>query len=123
MSWEFFTEDELKCSHCGACDMDDNFMLMVDALRRNYGKPLTVTSAYRCSDHPVEVKKKKAGAHQYGRAVDLAVEGSEAFKIIKMAQEMGFTGIGVAQKGSGRFIHLDDLTEADDFPRPWVWSY
>jgi hypothetical protein len=33
---------------------------------------------------------------------------------------MGFTGIGVQQKGSRRFIHLDVLQNP---PRPNVWSY
>jgi hypothetical protein len=34
--------------------------------------------------------------------------------------ELGFTGIGVQQKGTGRFIHVD-LTVGQN--RPTVWSY
>jgi hypothetical protein len=30
---------------------------------------------------------------------------------------MGFKGIGVQQKGAGRFIHLDDRED------PAIWSY
>jgi len=37
-----------------------------------------------------------------------------------LALELGFTGIGVQQKGTGRFPHLDTLEEP---PRPNVWSY
>jgi hypothetical protein len=36
-----------------------------------------------------------------------------------IAMEAGFTGIGVQQKGTGRFLHLDTL-EGD--LRPTVWS-
>jgi zinc D-Ala-D-Ala carboxypeptidase len=36
-----------------------------------------------------------------------------------MALEAGFTGIGVQQKGTGRFLHLDTLENL----RPTVWSY
>jgi zinc D-Ala-D-Ala carboxypeptidase len=50
----------------------------------------------------------------------VAVDGQQAHKLLKLAFELGFTGIGVNQKTSGRFIHLDTLTEA---PRPNVWSY
>ena len=105
--------------------MDDDFMGMLDQLREIYGKPLRVTSGFRSVDHPVERKKQKPGAHTTGNACDLGVHGEEAYKIVKIAQEIGFTGIGVAQKGNiaSRFIHLDNLTKADDFPRPWVWSY
>ena len=35
----------------------------------------------------------------------------------------GFTGIGVNQKGGGRFIHLD-IAEIENYsPRPHIWSY
>jgi hypothetical protein len=37
--------------------------------------------------------------------------------------KMGFSGIGVSQKGDSRFIHLDDLEDSNERPRPWVWSY
>ena len=125
MSWKYFTQDEMACSHSGDCMMDDDFMGMLDQLREIYGKPLRVTSGFRSVDHPVERKKQKPGAHTTGNACDLGVHGEEAYKIVKIAQEIGFTGIGVAQKGNiaSRFIHLDNLTKADDFPRPWVWSY
>jgi hypothetical protein len=43
--------------------------------------------------------------------------------LIKQATNIGILGLGVAQKGEGRFIHVDDLTSDDGFPRPWVWSY
>jgi hypothetical protein len=35
------------------------------------------------------------------------------------------TGIGVAQRGphDKRFIHLDDLKNSEQNPRPWIWSY
>lgn len=98
-------------------------MQKVVELRKMYGRPLMVTSAFRCTAHPIEAKKQKRGAHTYGRAIDLAVQGGDAHDLLKCALEMGFAGIGVAQKGGGRFIHVDDLTEDDGFPRPWVWSY
>jgi hypothetical protein len=43
--------------------------------------------------------------------------------VLRAALNAGFTGIGVKQKGKGRFIHLDDIEDSGDRPRPWVWSY
>lgn len=44
--------------------------------------------------------------------------------LLDAALQAGFMGIGVNQKGgSGRFIHLDDIEDSPDRPRPTIWSY
>ncbi|KZX61306.1 peptidase M15A [Alcanivorax sp. HI0033] len=98
-------------------------MEKLQALRTEYGKPMTVTSGYRHPTHPIEARKASPGAHASGRAADIAVQGGDALKLIELALKHGFTGIGVNQKGDGRFIHLDDLKHEPGRPRPWVWSY
>ena len=103
--------------------MDDDFMMKIEALRHELGFPFTVTSAYRCPDHPIEARKASPGAHASGRAVDIACQGDKAHRLLEAALRMGLSGIGVNQKGSGRFIHLDDLENGSGRPRPWVWSY
>jgi hypothetical protein len=50
-------------------------------------------------------------------AVDLGVQGAEAVAVLRLALGLGFTGIGVQQKGAGRFLHLDLRRE------PTIWSY
>lgn len=126
MTWSspFFTEEEMRCQ-CG-CDQDgmhSEFMEKLTSLRADWGQPMVVTSAYRCPNHPIEAKKAKPGAHASGRAVDIAVQGEDAYKLLCAALGHGFTGIGVNQKGSARFIHLDDLTRDEGWPRPTIWSY
>jgi uncharacterized protein YcbK (DUF882 family) len=81
---------------------------------------MRITSGFRCAQHPIEAKKIKPGAHSSGCACDVGVEGQDAYQLLKLAFELGFTGIGVQQKGSSRFIHLDTLEQP---PRPNVWSY
>jgi zinc D-Ala-D-Ala carboxypeptidase len=115
-----FSADEFKCSHCGKNEMQADFMSRLQALRMRYGKPMKITSGYRCPEHPIEAKKAKSGAHASGLACDVGVEGTDAYRLLRLALELGFTGIGVQQKGTGRFIHLDTLEEP---PRPNVWSY
>jgi zinc D-Ala-D-Ala carboxypeptidase len=115
-----FSAKEFDCSHCGKNEMRPEFMGKLQAFRMQYGKPMRITSGYRCPEHPLEAKKSKPGAHASGLACDVGVDGQEAYDILKLAFQLGFKGIGVNQKGTGRFIHLDMLEEA---PRPNVWSY
>lgn len=117
-----FSEKEFRCKHTGECKMQPEFLERLQALRTAYGKSLTISSGYRSPLHPIEAAKALPGAHSTGQAADLAVSGADAYKILKLAFELGFTGIGVQQKGTGRFIHLDTVTVAR-FLRPSIWSY
>ena len=123
MSFKYFTDTELHCSHCQQNKVDGYFMEKIEALRESLGFPFIVTSAYRCPKHPIEAPKKLSGAHSTGQAMDLSVHGENAYKLVYGALRAGFTGIGVNQKGDSRFIHLDNIKSSKDRPRPWIWSY
>lgn len=99
-------------------------MKELDDLRHRYGKPLVVSSGYRCPDHNVKVSSTgRTGPHTTGHAADLLVDRGDAFRLLKIALAMRFTGIGFQQKGVGRFIHLDDLPNLIGQPRPTIWTY
>lgn len=117
-----FSEAELRCKHSGLCEMHPDFMKRLQSLRGAFNRPMVITSGYRHPTHPVEAAKKgMVGAHTFGRAVDVAIQGPDALRLVQLALAYGFTGIGVAQKGPSRFIHLDDVTTG--LPRPNIWSY
>ena len=120
---EHFSTRELACRCCGRSGMDRAFLDRLERLRVTYGKPMVLTSAYRCSEHDGEVGG--SGRHVTGRAVDVLVSGADAFALLALALGEGFICIGVSQRGAlgGRFLHLDDLTAMDGFPSPRVWSY
>lgn len=119
-----FSKAELLCKcGCGMLPAQD-FMDKVQQVRDVFEKPLLVTSAARCPVHNAVVSKTgSTGPHTTGRAIDLAVSGADALRLVEIALEQGFTGIGVNQKGASRFIHLDDLSFAPGRPRPFIWSY
>jgi uncharacterized protein YcbK (DUF882 family) len=105
--------------------MHPHFLERLDTLRLAYGRPLLLTSAYRCPDHNARVAATgRAGPHTTGRAVDVRVGGVHAVMLLHLALGLGFSGIGVYQQGEmgSRFLHLDDLTATVGQPRPWVWS-
>lgn len=116
-----FKAAEFKCSHCQGEGIRAELLDKLQAMRTEYGKPMTITSGYRCPQHPVESKKSAPGAHALGMAADIGVQGAEAHKVLALACKHGFSGIGVQQKGTGRFIHVDVATT--ELPRPNVWSY
>lgn len=115
-----FIEDEFRCSHTGRVDMQPEFMERLQSLRTMIGAPLEITSGYRDVTHPVEAAKERGGVHTKGIACDIACDGRKAYLVVKFALALGFTGVGVSQKGSRRFIHLDIY---DEQPRPNLWSY
>ena len=127
MNWnliQYFTQDEMACPCCGRCDMDLDYMMRLDWMRRNCGFPIPVNSGFRCSDYDKTIRG--AGVHPTGHGVDLGIYGYRAYKVLSLATRAGFTGIGISQKGPrpSRFVHLDDLPEIPGVrPRSWIWSY
>lgn len=121
-----FSKSELACKCCGAVNMNESFLERLETLREVFGKPMRVSSAYRCPAHNIKVSKTgPTGPHTTGRAIDIIVMGREVYSLLKKANVEGFVGIGIKQKGPNetRFVHLDDLSDQKGRPRPWIWSY
>lgn len=119
-----FSDGELMCK-CG-CELlpEQDFMDKIEALRVAYGRSMTVTSAARCPAYNAKVSGTgRTGPHTTGRAIDIAIDRKAAWELLNLAVQFGFTGIGVQQKGGGRFLHFDDLPNAPGQPRPTIWSY
>lgn len=122
--WRYFTIKEFACKHCGRNFIDPAFVFELDALRHEVGFPMPVTSGCRCPEYNAAVSSTgRSGPHTTGRAVDIAVSHERAYRVLRASLAMRFTGIGVHQKGGGRFIHLDNLPDAPGQPRPTIWSY
>ena len=125
MMWEYFTKDELKCKGTDECNMDEDFMSKLIALRKEFNEPMVISSGYRHASYNQVIGGAKNSPHLYGKAVDVLVSGRTAYRLMKMAMQHGFTGIGISQRGSHekRFLHIDTMESSDIHPRPWVWSY
>lgn len=121
-SYPNFYEDEFACSYTGECEMHPDFMERLQRLRTALRQPIIINSGYRSPTHPIEAKKDSVGSHTTGRAADVKASGHYAYELVELAIELGFTRIGINQKGAygQRFIHLDDNP---NFPNPVIWSY
>ena len=121
-SWRNFTREEMSCKCCGRHILDEDFMNKLQSVRYAYGKPMIVTSGYRCSKHNNKVSQTGlTGVHTTGKAADIKCYGSDAHELLRIALGFGMRGIGVNQSGdhASRFLHFDTLM--DESIRPTLW--
>ena len=98
------------------------FMRMLQGLRDQMQGPLRVSSGRRCDHHNDRVstaKNKKNAVYNLGQASNILISGERAMLLFEKARKVGFSGIGLSQKGnhSSRFLHLDTL------PRKALFRY
>lgn len=111
----YFTDRELACRCCGAQGCVPSAVEALNVLREAYGKPIVLTSAYRCRKHPAEASKEQPGQHNAGTAFDIRVkDGAEAYEIMELAFGLGWKGIAL---GNG-FVHVDRRPG-----KPVTWRY
>lgn len=111
---------EFACRHCGHAHCPPQALRALQQLRDRCGFPFVLRSAYRCPNHPDEVKKSTGpGHHSKGHAFDIAVKGKRAWFLLAHATALLWYGVGVHQTGKKkkRFLHVD-LRKG-----PWVWGY
>src|SRR6185312_8921618 len=100
--WPNFTPEEMACHGDGTLVVDEEFMDRLQALRTKLGFPLPISSGYRSPSYNSAVSHTgDDGPHTTGRAADIVIRGSSAVKLIAAALDLGFTGIGISQKGEG----------------------
>jgi len=113
-----FTKKEFDCSHTSLNYMNHEFMVVLQAIRTEYG-PMKITSGYRHHTHPVEAKKgHKNGEHTKGMCCDIACNnGSDRYRLITVALKHGINRIGIAKT----FVHLG--LGAANLPSYVIWEY
>ena len=81
---------------------------MLQALRDEI-VPMPVTSGFRCDAHNNDVSTVKNGPHTLAKAADILISGERAMQLFEKARQIGFSGIGLNQKGklpSGSYISI-----------------
>ena len=110
-----YTVNEMSCRcGCGIAETDPEFMLMLQELKDQMQRPLRVCIGRRSDYHNDGVsaaKNNKNEVHTLGQASNILISGERAMLLFEKARQVGFSGIGLSQKGnhSSRFLHLDTL--------------
>lgn len=102
---EHFYLNEFECPCCHRVMIDERLLEALEKLRNLWGKAIVITSGYRCQKHNQAIGGVRGSQHTLGKAADILVKPHEMVKVMNLARECGFKGIGMyAEKG---FIHLD----------------
>jgi zinc D-Ala-D-Ala carboxypeptidase len=119
--WRDFKASELACKNDGAILIETDSLDRLQAMRTRWARPMVVTSGFRTPEYNRVVSSTGlTGPHTTGRAFDIAVPAQLRYEFIRLAFEMGWTGIGVGKT----FVHLDDVPPGTlTIPRPMVWTY
>ena len=124
--WDKFTPYEMRCRGTGKLVFIPECMDRLMSLRLTFGYPMIITSAYRSPEYNNQISSTGlSGPHTTAQAFDIQVYGYRAHRLEGLAYIHNYTGIGKKQHGpyNKRFIHIDNLEEEPNQPRPWSWTY
>lgn len=98
-----YCEWDCKCG-CSPTKHDTELSNKMQILRDYVGKPILLTSPYRCPSHNKRVGGGSRSFHMDGKACDFIIEGVNVWEIGKICEAIGFNGIGVYDDG---YVHAD----------------
>jgi uncharacterized protein YcbK (DUF882 family) len=115
---KYLLRSEYECPCCGGLPPDLNppeidepyssfFMTFTD-IRREWGKPINITSGYRCPRHNRHVGGVPLSVHQWGLALDLDCEDEDEVEaLLKVIESIDFKLRIGTYRHTGTFIHID----------------
>ena len=107
-----FSSHEFDCKGGSCCDttfIDEDLIKYLQQIRDHFGKPVTISSAYRCAVHNKNVGGATGSQHVIGTAADISVEGVAPAEVAKYAESIGVLGIGLYETAKdGYFVHIDN---------------
>ena len=116
-----FNTKEFDCKgatcRCTATRLDSRLVRKLQMLRRLSGKAIVINSGNRCQSHNRRVGGSSSSYHlnTKGKAADIVIMGMTPAQMAKLAQEVGFTGVGCYDGKQGCFVHVDVR------PTPYCW--
>lgn len=104
---ENFRVNEFAChgTDCGCTTVlvDTDLVDYLQRIREHFGKPVTVSSGYRCAVHNKSVDGATSSKHMAGMAADIVIPGIAPTEVAKYAESIGVKGIGLYDT----FTHVD----------------
>ena len=111
-----FNSYEFRCGLGNSCScstilIDDKLVEYLQKIRDHFGKPVKITSAYRCDSYNKSIGGATGSYHSKGMAVDIVVEGVAPKDVAQYAESIGIEGIGLYETSNdGYFVHIDTRT-------------
>lgn len=109
-----FNSTEFDCHGSGCCSqtlINETLVEYLQKIREHFGKPITITSGYRCETHNKRIGGATGSRHSKGDAADIVVSGVSSREVAKYAESIGVKGIGLYETATdGYFTHIDTRT-------------
>lgn len=115
----YFNSAEFDCHGTGCCSstvINEKLVEYLNKIRAHFGRPITITSGYRCPAHNRNVGGATGSRHSKGDAADIVVQGVAPRIVAQYAESIGVLGIGLYETAKdGYFVHID----ARDYKSFW----
>lgn len=106
-----FKVSEFLCHGNNCCtegQIDEKLVEILQKIRDYFGKPVHISSAYRCAVWNKQVGGVSNSYHCYGQAADIKVDDTLPSEVAKYAESIGVLGIGLYETDEdGNFVHVD----------------
>lgn len=108
-----FKVREFRCRDgSDAIMIDQTLVVLLQAIREHFNKPITITSGYRTGTHNTAVGGSRSSQHLLGRAADIQVQDTDPLAVAAYAESLmpGWGGIGRYPVKAGRakgWVHVD----------------
>ena len=115
---EYLLKSEYRCGHCGLYPPDlflhdirrpySELFNIFDSVRATWGKPIPVSSGYRCPHHNKNIGGEECSVHCFGLALDIDLPSPEETEGLHYIINRDFPYVRMYKYiHSGSFIHLD----------------
>lgn len=108
-----FNTREFRCNHCRELMIHYDLVLALERLRAEIGKPLIITSGYRCQAHNRAIGGVKSSGHTKGYAADIALPSGFTMKLFRdtiwrTRKDTGIVRVGSydGYQGKHNFCHV-----------------
>lgn len=108
-----FKVREFRCRDgSDAIMIDQTLVVLLQAIREHFNKPITITSGYRTAAHNTAVGGAKSSQHLLGRAADIQVADTTVEAVAAYAESLmpDWGGVGRYPVKAGRakgWVHVD----------------
>ena len=108
-----FKVREFRCRDgSDAIMIDQTLVVLLQAIREHFNKPITITSGYRTAAHNKSVGGAKSSQHLLGKAADIQVADTTVEAVAAYAESLmpDWGGVGRYPVKSGRakgWVHVD----------------